>query len=237
MRRSHRPYLEGGRRTAKAYLLHTSLGPIFFDRAPLWEPLPGSTTYPPSAANSRIPIAEGHIGLVFSFSYIKNVMGCSLQSSRMSRNPRRLAIATAVYLGAIVLVGLPSLLLFYSVGGAVLTAIGGEQLVDHPLWVLHVAVSILVGLQLAVEAAALQLHGVSALWRGSTWATIARHLLISVVALLGLLWAGQAGLALVTSIGSPEAVVLGTLLVLAAVLVLLRGLFAFTHEFRKSTSR
>lgn len=149
----------------------------------------------------------------------------------MSVSNRSLLTATATYTGAVILIGLPVATILATILGAAAETLGLELLATVPGSILVLAVSLVFGLQLAVEATALQLNGIDALGRGSPRVALMRYLVFTVAAasvLIGAVWAG----AVLMRTGSLTQVVLGALTALAALIVLFRGSKAFLAGVR-----
>lgn len=109
--------------------------------------------------------------------------------------------ATAVFLGAAVLVGAPVTILLIGLFSALVDAAGVSISVGMSLpgtlVFFGLSVSVLwLWLQISYEVAQVRLHGVEALSRGPRWAVLTRHLLwsslvfglLASIALLGSLW-------------------------------------------------
>lgn len=152
----------------------------------------------------------------------------------MASDANRLSIATAVFLGAVLLIGLPATALVHAALAELLAAAGVGPTTGWGALALLV-VSLSIGLQLAAEAAALQLHGVDALDRGGPIASLARHLALAttVSLVLGLI----AWLAVDLVLADPgwPIAVLATLVAFAAVVTLFRSSSAFTSGFLSTT--
>lgn len=151
----------------------------------------------------------------------------------MSSRDSSLAVPGLVYVGAAILIGIPATMVAYAAFGTAFEAVGLGAVPASPAGSLALlAVSLLIGLQLAVEATAVQLGGVEALGRGSPRVALARYLLVSIatfVLLAGVTWIG-----LSTALGQSDtpALVLGSLVGLAGVIVLYRGSSAFVAGLR-----
>ncbi|MFC6904498.1 hypothetical protein [Halalkalicoccus tibetensis] len=150
----------------------------------------------------------------------------------MSTERRSLLIPGAVYLGAVVLVGVPTMAVLPSLLGHALEALGWDWLSGSVGSTLILGLSVLIGLQLAVEAAALQLGGVAALGRGSPRVMLIRHvaLAVSVFAVLAAVLVAAVS-AVVGGYGTAT-VAVGSLVALAAAAALYRGSRAFVAGLR-----
>lgn len=153
----------------------------------------------------------------------------------MSTDTQQLAVTTAVYLGAVILIGLP---VTFVLSTAMTEVIEGfdPELVDAELLVAGVfLVSLVIGLQLAVEAAALQLGGVAALNRGGPRMALIRHVALAVGVVIAL--TVVAFWAIAAAIDTPDwtIIVLGALVAVAALAVLYRFSSAFTEGYRSRT--
>lgn len=101
----------------------------------------------------------------------------------MSSNPS-IPIAAAVYLGALILFGIPAFILSLTVIGGLLEVSGIESVLDEygflemPLVFGILLIALLAGMQIAYEIAMLQLHGLEALHRGSPRIALLRHALL-----------------------------------------------------------
>lgn len=153
----------------------------------------------------------------------------------MAEIDRELLVTTSVYLGAVILVALPVMVLLGNAAVAVAEQLGHPWLGDGYAELGIFFLALLVGLQLAVEAAALQLGGVAALNRGSRGMALLRHVALAVGVVLGLtvvaFWAA------VEAFEAPDLtiVVLGALVAAAAVVVLYRFSSAFAEGYRGSS--
>lgn len=149
-----------------------------------------------------------------------------------------LLISSAVFAGAVVLIGLPvtalTLALFakvFSVFG-VADALGTASVLNNVV-VLAVFVSaVLVGVQVAYETAVLQVHGLGALDRGSQRAALTRHILLSLGVLAALAGATWVGLSAILGTESLWLAALGALLGGAALAVALRSARGFADSYR-----
>jgi hypothetical protein len=145
---------------------------------------------------------------------------------------------TAVFFGAVLLVGVPAMGLTATFFGQVLAvlgvadAVGSGGFVGDMLLVVPLVGSILVGLQVALEAAALQLHGTAALTRGSTLSVLFRHVLLSLCALVVLGTSVWLGLSQVVTTDSLWPAVGSGLLGVAGLVVLARYLRQFTVGYQ-----
>lgn len=151
----------------------------------------------------------------------------------MSLLRREYAIPAAVYVGAVLLVTVPATTLLAALGSAALDAVGVTHYAAHGV---VLVASFLVGLQLAVEAAALQLGGVEALHRGSRRQAIARHAAVAGGAFLALALVTVVGLGTALAELGPPTAVVGGLLALAGAWALVRGGRSFLDGYRAGTS-
>ncbi len=140
--------------------------------------------------------------------------------------------ATATYLGAVILIGFPVATVLAAVLGAAAETLGLEALATVPGSILVLAVSLVLGLQLAVEAAALQLGGIDALGRGSPRIALVRYLVFAVAAAGVLVGAAWAGITVAHAESQPTRIALGALVALAALAVLFRASRAFLAGVR-----
>lgn len=154
----------------------------------------------------------------------------------MNDDAPSLPIASAVFAGAVILVGVPVMALTSVLLGELLAVSHiadslGSAASTTAFLAVFVA-SILIGLQFAYEAAALQLHGTEALNRGSRLATIVRHTLLSlgvVVALAGATWIG------LSTVLESERLWLaapGAVVAIAGLVVALRSVGVFANSYR-----
>ncbi|ELY53795.1 hypothetical protein C491_20841 [Natronococcus amylolyticus DSM 10524] len=155
----------------------------------------------------------------------------------MSTKRRSLMIPSLVYLGAAVLVGIPamaaSMTVLSFVVGRVLELAGIHQLPPVGGLLLVVA-SIAIGLQIAVEIAAVQLGGLEALERGSPRVALVRYALFTAFAFAALAAATWAGLSAALGGFGWGVVALGLLVGGAGVVVLYRGSRVLVAGFRRS---
>lgn len=153
----------------------------------------------------------------------------------MSDDGRSLLIPTMVFLGATVLVGLPAMgatmFVLNRVVGAALNVVGVNE-VPAVGGVLLFVISILVALQIAVEAVALQLGGVEALGRGSPRVSLARYVFLSLCVFIVLATATWVGLRVVFAGFGWAYLIPGVLLGCAGFLVLYRSSQAFITGLR-----
>ena len=153
----------------------------------------------------------------------------------MSSERRSLVVPTLVYLGAVILIGIPvtmvAMAVLTTVAEVVVDAMGFERL--PPIGgLLLLAVSLFLGLQLAVEATAVQLGGIEALGRGSPRIALVRYLVVATIAVAVLVAATWIGLStVIADLGWPSAT-LGLLVGLAGLFVLYRSSSAFVAGFR-----
>jgi hypothetical protein len=145
-----------------------------------------------------------------------------------------------VYVGAVGLVGLPVMAVSLSFFADILSVVNGPGVLAEENWFESAVflsvyfVSILIGLQVAVEAAALQLGGIEALGRGSRLAVLLRHLGLSLAAVVVLVWATTFGATAFTGASNPATVVAAGVLVVASVGVLLVALSNFRDGYTAS---
>lgn len=150
----------------------------------------------------------------------------------MSTGKQSLIVPGLVYLGAAILIGIPATMILFSGFGTVLDAIGLERVIASPAGLVFLAISLLLGLQLAVEAAAVQLGGIEALGRGSARVALVRYVVFSLGVFLLLAAVTWVGLSTALAGFGWEAVVLGLLVGLAGLVVLYRSSRAFVAGFR-----
>ncbi|MDG5760507.1 hypothetical protein QA600_14300 [Natronococcus sp. A-GB1] len=155
----------------------------------------------------------------------------------MSTDRRSLVVPSLVYLGAAVLIGIPavaaSMTVLSFVVGRVLELAGIHQL--PPVGgLLLVVVSIAIGLQIAIEVAAVQLGGLEALGRGSPRVALVRYLLFTAFAFAALAAATWAGLSAVLDGFGWGIVALGLLVGGAGVVVLYRSSRVLVAGYRRS---
>ncbi|WP_394742230.1 hypothetical protein [Natronococcus roseus] len=155
----------------------------------------------------------------------------------MSIERRSLVVPSLVYLGAAVLIGIPamaaSMTVLSFVVGRVLELAGVDQL-PPAAGFLVVAVSIAIGLQIAVEAAAVHLGGLEALGRGSPRVALVRYALLTAFAFAALAVAAWAGLSAALGGFGWGIVALGLLVGGAGVVVLYRSSRVLVAGFRRS---
>ncbi|MCU4752231.1 hypothetical protein OB919_09570 [Halobacteria archaeon AArc-curdl1] len=146
----------------------------------------------------------------------------------MATQNRSLVIPSLVYLGAAILVGIPVTVLLHTGVLAVADALGYESVFEQAaVSLLVLGLSLLIGLQLAVEAAAIQLGGLEALNRGSPRVALFRYVLLTVGVFLALAAATWVGLSTAFAGFGPTAIALGLLVGLAGLVVLYRSTRAF----------
>lgn len=146
----------------------------------------------------------------------------------MERNDQSLVVPALVYIGAVILIGFPATALVFSGFWELLEVLELESAVFESVWgIVLVLVSLLIGLQLAVEAAALQLGGIEALGRGSRRMTLVRYVLLTLGAFCVLAGATWIGLSTALAGFGPPAIALGALVGLAGLVVLYRSSRAF----------
>jgi 4-hydroxybenzoate polyprenyltransferase len=155
----------------------------------------------------------------------------------VSSKERSLLIPSLVYLGATILIGIPAIIASLSVlthlSSVVLNTVGIEQI--PPVGgILLLAVSVLIGLQLAVEAAAVQLGGIEALGRGSSRATLARYGFLTLCVFIALAAVTWVGLSAVVGGYGWSIIILGLLVGCAGFIALYRSTHAFLTGFRGS---
>lgn len=163
------------------------------------------------------------------------------EMSRVRSDDISIPTATAVFLGAAILVGFPGAVLVMGLLSATLDAVGLSSTFGTGPVGLLVALGttglfLWLWMQISYEAAHLQLYGVEALSRGPRWAVLARHLLLSgvvlvvlaAVALLGSLWV----LALASE--PSQTAVAGLALAVATLGVLVRAGRAFRDGLAES---
>lgn len=149
---------------------------------------------------------------------------------------RTRALTAAVYLGAVVLVAIPSTFVLSSVFVRILEPVVGG-LGGSDLWLLAApALALLIGLQLAAEAAALRLHGLAALRRDERRLIFTRHLVLAVTAALGLGLLTWYSTSLVFDSGWVVAA-LGGVVTLAALVVIVHESNAFALDYRSNEHR
>ncbi len=154
----------------------------------------------------------------------------------MSSQLRDNAIAAAVYLGAVILVALPTTMLLSSLLFGTVEAIGyGSILESEVAGLVVVLLSLFVGLQLAVEVAALRLHGNAALERGGSTATVLRYVLVgtTVLAFLGVsAWIGARAVLGAIEASNVAIAGIGVAILLAVVVAAVRTGSAFAGGYR-----
>jgi hypothetical protein len=159
----------------------------------------------------------------------------------MVTGSRSISLTSATFFGAVFLVGFPTMALTMTVFDQLLTALDAGEVVGSASGVSGLfyfylfLLSMMIGLQMALETAALQLHGVSALYRGSDRAILFRHVFLSLIALVvlsELVWLGLSGVWLTdsrwVSVGSG-------LLGVVGLVVLVRGLREFSVGYRNTS--
>lgn len=146
-----------------------------------------------------------------------------------------LLVTALVYTGAVILFGVPAMVVTL---GALAefadAALAATEVSELPTAgsVFLVALSVLAGLQFAVEVAALQLGGVEALGRGSPRVALARYVFVSLCVLVVLAAATWIGAQVaVARFGWPESIA-GGLLGCAGLAVLYRSSVAFITGLR-----
>lgn len=154
----------------------------------------------------------------------------------VSTEDRSLLVPSLVYLGATILIGLPAMgaaqtvLTYFS--GVILDIAGIEQL-PPPGASSLMALSVLIGLQIAVEVAAIQLGGIEALGRGSPRVALVRYGLLLLFVFIGLTAVTTAGISAVVGGFGWVVIVLGLLVGCAGFVVLVRSTRAFITGFRR----
>lgn len=149
-----------------------------------------------------------------------------------------LSIASAVFVGAVILVGLPVMALTAALFGGILAVfgvadnLGTADTISAVVFLTVLISAVLIGLQIAYEAAALQLHGIEVLNRGSRPAALARHVLLSLGVVAALAGATWIGLSAVLETESLWLATPGALLAIAALVVALRSAGAFADSYR-----
>jgi hypothetical protein len=109
----------------------------------------------------------------------------------MAAETRSLVLAAAVFLGAVILVGVPATVFTLALIGEILAVLNVAETLEtgSPGSIVAFLIvflgSLLVGLQIAYEAALLQLVGITALNRGPRWVVLVRHLVVG-LGVLGL---------------------------------------------------
>lgn len=154
----------------------------------------------------------------------------------MTAHRRSLVVPTAVYLGAVVLIGVPAMAVLPAVFGWALETLGWDWLSGSVGSAIVLGLSLLIALQLAVEVAALQLEGVEALGRGSPRVALARHVLLAVGVFVALAAVVAAALSAAVGGYGTAVVAVGSLIALAASAALYRALRAFVAGFRGNRS-
>ena len=161
-----------------------------------------------------------------------------LRNPHVTDESPSLSIAAAVFAGAVILVGLPVMALTMALFAEVFVvfgvedALGSADTINAVVFLTVLISAVLIGLQTAYEAAALQLHGIEALNRGSRLAVLARHVLLSLGVLAALAGATWIGLSAVLETESLWLAAPGALLAIAVVAVVLRSAGAFTDSYR-----
>lgn len=153
----------------------------------------------------------------------------------MTIKKNSIVVLAAVYLGAVILIALPVTMILSNAFVAALETLDSEWIVEGYGSLVVIGISGLIGLQLAVEATALQFDGIEALDRGSPRIALVRHVALAVgifVALALATW-----YALTLFVGGHGAVIaaLGALVALVAVLSLYRGLRTFVAGYRSDS--
>ncbi|MFP8955768.1 hypothetical protein ACLI4Y_03500 [Natrialbaceae archaeon A-CW3] len=151
----------------------------------------------------------------------------------MASNDQSFVVASLVYIGAVILIGLPSMVILYYGFGIVLEAIGLDEVFAE--WgLLFLLISLLIGLQLAVEAAAVQLGGIEALGRGDSRVALVRYVVFAGGVFVLLAAATWVGLSTALAGFGWVAVALGLLVGLAGLIVLYRSSRAFITGFSET---
>ena len=136
-----------------------------------------------------------------------------------------------------VLIGLPATMAMFLATTLILESSGWSVLSSPAATVGLLACSLLIGLQTAVEVAAIHDDGIDALARGSRLATLARYLLATVLvatATAFLLAVTLIGLSAALDVLRGESVDPGQLIGLAGAYVLYRGANAFRTGYRRT---
>lgn len=150
----------------------------------------------------------------------------------MSTERHSMVVTSVVYLGAAILIGIPAMQLLALVISEILAAIGLPGVAEPPVGDLVVlAVALLLGLQLAVEAAAVQLSGIEALGRGSPRAALLRFSLLSASVFVALVAVTAIGFSTALAGYGDLALLLGGLVGLAGLIALYRAASAFLTGF------
>jgi hypothetical protein len=158
----------------------------------------------------------------------------------MTARSNSFLVPAMVYVGAVGLIGLPVMAITLSIFGDVLSAVettsapSDENWFDAALFLAAYAVSMLIGLQVAVEVAALQLGGIEALSRGSHRAVLIRHLGLSVAAVGVLGWAASSGVTALTDATNQATAAAGGGLVVASLAVVVLALSNFRDGYTAS---
>ncbi|MCL7417890.1 MAG: hypothetical protein M8354_08635 [Halalkalicoccus sp.] len=155
----------------------------------------------------------------------------------MTVNRRPLVVPAAVYLGAVVLVGVPAMVVLPSVFSWAVAGLGWDWLSGPVGSAIVLGLSLLIALQLAVEAAALQLGGVEALGRGSPRVALARHVLLAGGVFVVLAAVVVASLIPVFGGYGGAAIAAGVPLALVALVALYRALRAFRAGYETRAGR
>jgi len=147
-----------------------------------------------------------------------------------------------VYIGAVGLIGIPAMAVSFTVFAELLpvvrdtNAIEGANWFDSAVFLSAFCLSVLIGLQVAVEAAALQLGGIEALSQGPRWAVLLRHVGLSLVAVVFLGWAVLFGSRAVGLADQPETLVLGAVLVVVSFGVFVRAVSGFFEGYTERST-
>jgi hypothetical protein len=149
----------------------------------------------------------------------------------MESDNRSLVVPSAVYLGAVILIGLPVAWALTAVFSAAIETFGVDGVLGSWGWVVVLLASLLVGLQVAVEAAALQLGGVAALGRGSRRVALVRYVAFTASVVIALGLATWFGVSILVGQTGVVGVLLGGLIALAALAVFVRSGRAFLAGF------
>ncbi|MCU4926012.1 hypothetical protein OB905_08440 [Halobacteria archaeon AArc-dxtr1] len=141
--------------------------------------------------------------------------------------------AASLFLASVLVVGVPAIFVLLSAFDAGLDAVGLEAYADSPAAVVVLwAASIFLGLQLAVEVAAVQTAGFEALGRGSPRIALVRTLCLTIVS-LGLVAAITWGvLSVLFRASGPLPYALAALVGLCWLLVIYRVSTAFVRGVR-----
>jgi len=147
-----------------------------------------------------------------------------------------------VYIGAVGLIGLPATSVIASGFDAVLPlametdGAGGANWFSGAVFLSVYCVSILLGLQVAIEAAALQLYGMAALNRGPRWAVLLRHVGLSLSAVVFLAWVARFGVSVATGTDQTATLLVGAVLVGVSIWALVRAASRFVGGYKERSA-